>query len=234
MVDAVIAVLLLAAAVVGYGKGLIRSLVGLVGNVLALGLAFVLARPVAQATGGALGVEAAIAAKIERLLPLPEGFDEALASTQGTSALYTYLNDMHLPKAWQQSIAQSVQDQVHQLGEGVFMTMSETVSRAVAAYIWQGLVFVLLWLVLGLIIIGGSRLLAGLAHQVPIIGTVDRSLGAAVMLILVALTLAVLYNALAVFAQINAADNALMAAISRSQLLPILQSLLQLALHSKA
>lgn len=230
MVDVVIIIVLLAALLAGYSKGLICALVGLVGNIAALILALILAKPVAAATGGRFGTVAAIGEKLQRMIPLPEGFDQALASTDGVSALYMYLNESHLPKGLQQSIVQNVQDQVHALGEGVFMTMAESVAQVVAQYIWQGLVFVLLWLVLGLLIIGGSRLIMGVIHHVPVVGKVDRMLGAAVMMTLVALTLAVLYNALGVFVEMSAADHTVMNAISQSKVLPMLQGLLQLVI----
>lgn len=233
MVDMVVLGLLAAAFVVGYGRGLVRSLVGLVGNLAALALAFGLARPAAAWSGERFGAVSALAGKVERLLPLPEGFDEALASTDGVSALYSYLNQLHLPKGLHQSLVQSVQDHVHELGQGVFMTMTESVSQVVAAYLWQGLVFVLLWLVLAALLMGGSRLIMGVVHQVPIVGTVDRAAGGVVMLLLVALTLAVLYNALGVLVGLHAEDNALWAAISQSKLLGGLQTLLQTAVSWK-
>lgn len=233
MVDIVVLVLLAAAFMLGYGRGLVRSLVGLVGNLAALALAFGLARPVALWSGEKFGTVSALAGQVQRMLPLPEGFDEALASTDGVSALYTYLNQLHLPKGLRQNLVQSVQDYVHELGQGVFMTMSETVSQVVAEYVWQGLVFVLLWLVLAVLLMGGSRLIMGVVHHVPIVGTVDRAAGGVVMLLLAALTLAVLYNALGVLVGLHAEDNALWAAISQSKLLSGLQTLLQTAISWK-
>ena len=233
MVDIVVLVLLAAAFIVGYGRGLVRSLVGLVGNLAALALAFGLARPVALWSGEKFGAVNMLAGKVQELLPLPEGFDEALASADGVSALYTYLNQLHLPKGLRQSLVQSVQEHVHELGQGVFMTMSESVSQVVAEYIWQGVVFVLLWLAIAALLMGGSRLIMGVVHQVPIVGTVDRAAGGVVMLILVALTLAVLYNALGVLVGLHAEDNALWAAISESKLLSGLQTILQTAVSWK-
>ncbi len=90
MVDVVVLVLLLAAFVVGCGRGLVRSLVGLVGNLAALALAFVAAAPVAQWSTERFGVVSNLAQKVQKVLPLPEGFDEAIASTDGVSALYMY------------------------------------------------------------------------------------------------------------------------------------------------
>lgn len=64
-------------------------------------------------------------------------------------------------------------------------------------------------------------------------GTVDRAAGGVIMLILVALTLAVLYNALGVLVGLHAEDNALWAAISESRLLSGLQTILQTAVSWK-
>lgn len=233
MVDVVVLVLLLAAFLVGCGRGLVRSLVGLVGNLAALALAFVAAAPAAQWSGERFGMVGVLAQKIQKLLPLPEGFDEAIASTEGVSALYTYLNQLPLPKGLRQSLVQNVQDHVHELGQGVFMTMSESVARVVAEYIWQGVVFVILWLAIAALIMGGSRLIMHVVHQVPIVGTVDRAAGGVIMMLLVAVTLAVLYNALGVFVGLHAEDHAILAAIGQSKILGGLQSMLQAAVTWK-
>ena len=189
---------------------------------------------IALRTGrGTAGVVGNLAQKVQKVLPLPEGFDEAIASTDGVSALYMYLNKLPLPKGLRQNLVQNVQDHVHELGQGVFMTMSESVARVVAEYIWQGMVFVILWLVIAAFIMGGSRLIMHVVHQVPIVGTVDRAAGGVIMLLLVAVTLAVLYNALGVFVGLHAEDNAILAAIGQSKILGGLQSLLQAAVAWK-
>ena len=233
MVDLVVLIFLAAAFLVGYNRGLVRSLVGLLGNVGALLLALLFSRPLAAWSGVRFGTVALLAGQVRRILPLPEGFDEALATTDGVSALYSYLNQLHLPKGLLKNLVQSVQDQVHDLGQGVFMTMSETVAQVVARYIWQGVVFVVLWLVLAALIMGGSRLIMGLVHQVPIVGTVDRAAGGVVMLFLVALTLAVLYHALGVLVGLHAQEHALLAAIDQSRILKGLEAILQAAVAAK-
>lgn len=230
MVDVVILIILVIAAAIGYQKGLIRSLLGAVGGMLTLALAYGLARPVAVLLGERLGAVEAISAKVLAIIPLPETLDTAIASINGVAALYSFLEESALPKGLKESILNGVQDQVYALGEGVFMTISEAVARVVAQYIWQGIVFALLWAVLSIGIFGLGRLVTGLIHRLPLIGTLDRVCGALISIMLLAVVLTVLYEALGVLIALNHDQSGLLLAISQSKILPMLQELFHTAI----
>lgn len=225
--DIVVLVILLLSFAMGYGRGLIRSLIGIAGNLLALGLAFFLAKPVSIWSGEHFGAVSALSLRLQKVLPLPDELDLSLASPEGVSALYMYLKALPLPQGLTQNLVQSVQDNVHSLSQGIFRTMGEAISLVVAEYIWQGIVFVLLWAVLTLLLSLICRMLIGLVHRIPVVGTLDRVVGGIATLGLAALTLAVLYQALGVLVGLKAADNVLLSSIGASHILPSLQGILQ-------
>ena len=225
--DIVVLAILLLSFGTGYGRGLIRSLVGTVGNLLALGLAFFFAKPVALWSGEHFEAVKALSQRLQRILPLPDGLDLSLASPEGVSALYMYLKQLPLPRGLTQSLVQSVQDNVRTLGQGIFVTMGESVALVLARYIWQGLVFVILWLVLAIFVSVVCRIFADMVHRIPVVGTLDRVAGGMTTLCLAALTLAVLYQALGVLVGLQAADNVLLSSIGASHILQGLHGLLQ-------
>lgn len=230
MADVVILIILVIAAWMGYAKGLIRSLIGLAGGLVSLLGTFILAKPLASALAKPLGVVAKISEKVQALIPMPEDLEGVRASIDGVAALYEFLNNSHLPKGLEEGILNGVSDQIYHLGEGAFLTMAEAVAQVIAAYIWQGIVFAVLWLILSVAVVWGSRLMLGILHRIPLIGTIDRVAGALVFLLLFCLILAVLYDALGVFIGLNT-DNAILAALNESAILPLLQSVFRWSLH---
>ena len=219
MVDMILILLLLGAAWVGYRRGLLGSLVGLLGNILALFLAYWSRDAVSQAIDQQYGTVNWIAGKIEGLLPIPDALANTATSMDGVGQLYSLLEQMHLPQGLKDNLIQGVQDQAANLTNGLFETMSYTLSHILAQSIWQGIVFILLWIILAGVIIWGSQLLIGLLHHIPLVGTIDRVGGALVSIFLVGLTVTVLYSAVG---HLGLWENPL---LEQSQILNTLQKL---------
>lgn len=218
IIDGIIVALLLFAAWRGYHKGLLHSFVGLLGNIVALALAFGLSKPIGQMINQQTDVVGKIALKIQGFLPIPPELASVTASMEGVGQLYSVLEGSILPETMKHNIIQGVQDQVTTLGAGIFNTMAQLVSQVLAQYLWQGLVFLGLWIILALVITLGSRLIVGTIHHIPLLGTIDRWGGAIINSLLIGLTIGILYSAIGL---IGLWQNDL---IAQSTLLPLLHN----------
>jgi hypothetical protein len=198
MLDLLLAAVFVFAAVTGFRKGFLKSLIGLFGNLIALVCSYLLATPVASWLNEQFGTAALLAGAIHQLLPMPEQFSTVLASFQGMGQLYTYLDQSILPDAMKQSVLAAVQEQVNAVGVGVYTTMADIIATTVAFSILKGIVFIALWAVCCVVLFFISHVLAGVVHLVPVVGFVDRLGGMVVSLFLAALTLLILYKGISV------------------------------------
>lgn len=220
MLDLFIVFVFIAAAVLGYRKGFLKSLIGLAGNVIALVSSYFLARPAALYLNQEYQAAEKIAAQIKNMIPMPADFTDVVASIDGMAKLYAYLEDSILPKAIQQNILDAVQQEVNAVGKGIFMTMADIIANSVAFSVLQGLTFIGLWIFLCLALGLSSRFFAGMIHQVPVLGTVDRIGGMAVCLFLVGLTMTILYSGIRVLGLLDGGI------FAQSHLLPLFGNLL--------
>ena len=198
MLDIILAAVFVFAAVTGFRKGFLKSLIGLFGNLIALACSYTLAAPVADWLNGQFGVAERMAAPIRELLPMPDNFSTMIASFQGMGQLYTYLDQSILPDSMKQSILSAVQEQVNAVGVGVYATMADMIATTVALSILKGLVLIGLWALFCVLLFFVSHVLAGVVHLVPVVGLVDRLGGMLVSLLLAALTLLLLYKGISV------------------------------------
>ena len=97
MLDIVLAVIFIGAAITGFRKGFLKSLIGLFGNIAALIASYKLSASVALQIDAQFGAVAMIAEKIRGILPMPESFSGVMASFEGMGQLYTYLESSFLP-----------------------------------------------------------------------------------------------------------------------------------------
>lgn len=220
VIDGIIVTLLIFAAWRGYHKGLLHSFVGLLGNIVGLGLAMGLSRPLGVIINQQTGIVGKMALKIQEMLPIPTELAQMSASMDGVGQLYTALEGSVLPEGIKRTLIQGVQDQVTALEAGIFVTIAQTLANVVAQYIWQGLMLVGLWALLSLVIGLGGRLLIGTIHHIPLVGALDRFIGAIISVFLVVLTLTVLYSALGL---IGLWQNTF---IAQSTILPLLHNII--------
>ena len=108
MVDLILLVIILIAAVYGFRLGLMKSLIGLLGNILALFLGYILAKPTAEYIQLQFQTIDILAEHIKNILPMPQDFSEMVASMDGLGKLYSYLENSPLPKGLQENILQTV------------------------------------------------------------------------------------------------------------------------------
>lgn len=198
MLDLILAVLFLLAAITGFRKGFLKSLIGLFGNVIALVCSYLLAAPVAHWLNEQFGAAELFHGAMVRLLPMPDNFSTMIASFQGMGQLYTYLDQSILPDSIKQNILSAVQEQVNAVGVGVYATMADMIAATVALSILKGLVFIGLWVLFCALLFLVSHGLAGVVHLMPVVGLVDRLGGMLVSLALAAVTLLILYQGISV------------------------------------
>ena len=203
MLDIILAVIFLGAAITGFRKGFLKSLIGLFGNIIALIASYKLAGPVALAIETQFGAVALIAQKIRGILPMPENFSNIMASFEGMGQLYTYLESSFLPASIKESILAAVQQQVDAIGAGVYATMADMVCTTVATSLLHGLTFIGLWLIFCLVLFLVSHVVAGIVHMVPVVGFIDRVGGMAVSLFLIFATTLILYKGISILGLIE-------------------------------
>ena len=198
MVDLILLVIILIAAVYGFRLGLMKSLIGLLGNILALFLGYILAKPTAEYIQLQFQTIDVLAEHIKNILPMPQDFSEMVASMDGLGKLYSYLENSPLPKGLQENILTNVQLQINEIGQGAFITMADTVAQTLAQGLLQGLSFIGLWLIFCLCLTFLGKIFAGFIHSLPVIGLLDRFGGLAVTVFLVVLTITVLYSGICI------------------------------------
>ncbi len=203
MLDIILAAIFIGAAITGFRKGFLKSLIGLFGNIIALIASYKLSASVAPAIDAQFGTIAMIAQKIHDILPMPESFSSVMASFEGMGQLYTYLDSSFLPDSLKESILSAVQQQVDAVGIGVYATMADMVCNTVATSLLRGLTFIGLWLGFCLVLFLISHVIAGVVHMVPVVGFIDRLGGMAVSLLLVFVTTLILYKGISILGLIE-------------------------------
>ena len=203
MLDIVLAVIFIGAAITGFRKGFLKSLIGLFGNIAALIASYKLSASVALQIDAQFGAVAMLAEKIRGILPMPENFSGVMASFEGMGQLYTYLESSFLPDSIKESILAAVQQQVDAVGVGVYATMADMVCNTVATSLLRGVTFIGLWLLFCLVLFLISHVVAGVIHMVPVVGFIDRVGGMAVSLLLIFITTLVLYKGISILGLIE-------------------------------
>ena len=203
MLDIVLAAIFLDAAITGFRKGFLKSLIGLFGNIIALITSYKLAGTVAIAVNEQFDAVALIAQKIRGILPMPDSFSGIMASFEGMGQLYTYLENSFLPASMKESILSAVQQQVDAVGSGVYATMADMVCTTVASSLLHGLTFIGLWLLFCLVLFIISHVVAGVVHMVPVVGFIDRVGGMLVSLLLIFATTLILYKGISILGLIE-------------------------------
>ena len=203
MLDIVLALIFIGAAITGFRKGFLKSLIGLFGNIIALIASYKLSASVALQIEAQFGAVAMIAQKIRSILPMPDSFSGIMASFEGMGQLYTYLENSFLPQSMKESILSAAQQQIDTIGTGVYATMADMICTTVATSLLHGLTFIGLWLIFCLVLFLISHVVAGIVHMVPVVGFIDRIGGMAVSLLLIFATTLILYKGISILGLIE-------------------------------
>lgn len=203
MLDIVLTIIFVGAAITGFRKGFLKSLIGLFGNIIALIASFKLSASVAPVVNTQFNAVAMISQKIRDILPLPEDFSNVMASFEGMGQLYTYLEKSFLPNSIKESILSAVQLQVDAVGTGVYATMADMICNTIATSLLRGLTFIGLWLLFCIALFLISHVISGIVHMVPVVGFIDRVGGMLVSILLIFITTLALYKGISILGLIE-------------------------------
>lgn len=194
MLDIVLAVIFVGAAIAGFQKGFLKSLIGLFGNIIALIVSYRLSSPVATVLNAKFDIVIMITQKLRDILPIPEDFSSVMASFEGMGQLYTYLDNSFLPDSVKENILATVQQQINALEIGMYATMGDIICNTIATILLQALTFLGLWLICCLILFFISHVFSNIVHMLPVVGLIDRIGGMLISLLLVFVTTVALYK----------------------------------------
>ena len=227
MVDIVVLAIFAVLAFLGFQRGFISSLIGFVGNIAALFLAWLLKGKAAAALDAQFQLIEKFGQSLAKIIPMPEDIGGRLASFDALGSFYTWLESTPLPQSVRSQLINSMQENINSLAQAQYATLLDTFAQVVASYLLLGLTFLGLWLILGILINVVSKFLVSFVHHTPIIGTLDRLGGVAVNLVLAAVVLSVLYGALEVAVEVTSlGEGGWFGVLSDSRILPFLNDLI--------
>ncbi len=168
--DIVVIVLVLIFTVGGAKKGFVAFLFGLVTTILAFILAMTLADNLVAWTNGLFGLEGKLDGALTKKLSSFKGFSVDISVTGIKEAI----KGVSLPDFIADSIVAEVGVEGVAQGTTLAMLAGEKIASIIATFLAGALVFFLAKILLGLV----CRILSGVVSRIPLIGGVNRLLGA--------------------------------------------------------
>lgn len=227
MVDIIVLAIFLILIFLGWQKGFVSSLIGFIGNIAALILAWFLKSTVSAIIDAKFALTQKWGDTLTHIIPMPEDIAGKMANFDALGSFYTWLESTPLPESVRTQLITSMQDNINSMAQAQFATLLDTFAQVVAGYLLIGLTFLGLWLILSIAINLLSKFFVTFVHHTPIIGTIDRAGGAVINIALGAIVLAVLYGALEVAVEVSAlGESGWFEAVSSSKILPFLNNLI--------
>ena len=226
MIDLVVVLIFAVFAFLGYQKGLVSSLIGFFGNILALLCAWAFKDSAAAIIDKQFALSAKFGQNLSQIIPMPEDIGGKMANFDALGSFYSWLESTPLPQGVRSQLIASMQESINNLAQAQYATLLDTFAQVVASYLLIGLCFLGLWLILSLLIHFGSKFIVTFVHHTPIIGTIDHLGGLVINLALVAIALAVLYGVFELAVEVSAlGSGSWFDALSQSKILPALHNL---------
>jgi uncharacterized membrane protein required for colicin V production len=168
--DIVVIVLVLIFTLGGARKGFVAFLFGLVTTIIAFVLAMTLADNLVDWTNGLFGLEGKFEKGLTKKLSTIKGFGVDISATGIKEAI----QGVSLPDFIADSIVAEVGVEGVAAGTTLAMMAGDTIASFISALIAGAVVFFLAKVLLGLV----CRVLSGVVSRIPLIGGVNRLLGA--------------------------------------------------------
>lgn len=215
-IDFAIIILFGLAAIKGYRKGFIGSLIGFLGGIIALVLSIQLYIPFAGLLNAKFGILSSIHSFLTQHLPLPLEVSAVPINARGTNILLEKIQGMALPQFIKIQVIEQAQEIMLSSAQLGLNTIGEVLIFLVARTLLNGLALIILWVVL-----------TNLLHWVAVIlsksldstflGGVNRLGGLVVGIALNSLALMVFFGIFTLFLEvINQADSSMLVAIGKN------------------
>lgn len=178
----------------GWARGLVAVLVGFTAYLISLVIAGRYTPVVVEWIDRTWGATAKVAEILSKRIALPPEANLIPASAVPWQQVMPTLSALPLPEAYKTQLAIKVAEWS---AAGANKSVAEFIIGNLAAGIVSAIVFVLLVSVLGYVLALVGRIVSGLISEIPLVGTMNRALGALAGLLGTAITLSVLLSLLA-------------------------------------
>ena len=180
--------------VYGWVRGFVAMLTGLAAYVLSLIIAGRYTSPVVAWLNGSWGATDWLAGVLSRRIALPSETDSVPASTISWDKVLQWLAALPLPEEYKTQLAHKVQEWSQ---AGANTSVADFIFQQLAAGILSAAVFLILAGVLGYALSYVGKLVSTYVSEVPLVGTLNRTLGSAAGLLEVAMSASILLSLLA-------------------------------------
>lgn len=216
IVDYIFLLALIVAFAIGWARGLVEILTGFLVFLVTMFVAGRYTSDLVAWINRIWGVEARVAAALERRINLPAETYRAPSEIIPWHKVLEWLREVPIPEAYKQTLAERVADWSHSAGS---QTAARFITQEIAGGVLSAVVFVVLVLVIGWFLSLVGRLVSDQLKEIPLVGMINRMLGAATYgletLVALALVVALVVPALSMYGFIFIGD-----AVSHSQLTP--------------
>lgn len=185
-VDITILGILLIAFLVGWSTGIIRFLTGFLSFIIAVVVAGRYSHVVMNWLNETWGIQRWMEGLLARRLNLPPEAGQIPMGQVPFETVQAWLRAVPIPKLYKQSLAQQVTEWS---ASATGKTAAQFLMEQIASGLLNALVFALLVTLISLFLGYLGRLIAEQVHEIPLVGTADRLLGAGALLLETALVL---------------------------------------------
>lgn len=186
VVDITILGSLLIAFLVGYSTGIVRFLTGFLSFIIAVIVAGRYSHVVMDWVNETWGVQMWLEGVLTRRLNIPSEAAQVPVSPIPFETVMAWLRAVPIPQMYKQPLAQQVSEWSASAGN---QTVADFMIEQIAQGLMSAIIFVLLVMLISFFLSLLGRFISDQVQEIPLIGTVDRLLGATALFLQTALVL---------------------------------------------
>jgi len=175
VIDFIIIAVLTGSLVIGWSRGLVRILTGFVVFLITIIVAGRYSKHGVEWLNRSLGAQDWLAALLERRITVPAEASTVPASAIPWERVLELLENLDLPPSYKQALAEQISTWSEAAGN---LTLAKYLFQLLATSLLTGAVFLVVALLLGWGLTLLGRLVSDQVHELPIVGTLNRLLGA--------------------------------------------------------
>lgn len=218
IVDYIFLIALIVAFAVGWARGLVEVLLGFMVFLVTMFVAGRYTSDVVAWLNRTWGAEGRLAAAIERRINLPAEAYKAPAASIPWEKVLEWLREIPIPDAYKETLAQRVAEWSASAGA---QTTATYIVNQIAGGVLSALVFVGFAMLVGWVLTLLGRLVSDQIKELPLVGTANRLLGAAVnglqTAVVLAMAVSLVVPVISVYGMKSVGDS-----VEHSQLTPYL------------